>query len=317
MEVISKGMLTTVQDAGRTGWQQYGVPVCGAMDGLSMELANLLVGNAPDAAVLEITGLGPTLKFEENTCFAICGADFGGRLEGNPMQVGKAYYAPAGSTLALGAAKTGFRACIAFAGGIDLPPVMGSRATYLKGKFGGFCGRALEKGDKLPLGPCPWLFDLDKRELDPAWHKELLSRRPIRVVLGPQDSAFSARGIETFLNTEYTVTPESDRMGFRLDADALIEYAPGRDGNIISDGIAMGAIQIPSGKPIVMMADRQTTGGYAKIANIIACDLPRFAQKKAGDKVRFAAVTPAEARQALLRRRRALEDLAARLGSEE
>jgi len=317
MEVLAKGMLTTVQDAGRTGWQQYGVPVCGAMDSLSMELANLLVGNDPGAAVLEITGLGPTLKFEENTYFAVCGADFGGRLDGRPVQPGWAYFAPAGSTLTLGAAKNGFRACIAFGGGIDLPPVMGSRSTYLKGKFGGFEGRALEKGDKLPLGLCPWLPCLEKRVLDPSWHEELCSRRPIRVVLGPQDSAFSKTGIETFLGTEYTVSPESDRMGFRLEAEALIEYALDRDGNIISDGIAMGAIQIPSGKPIVMMADRQTTGGYAKIANVTVCDLPRFAQLRAGDRVRFAAVTPAEARQALLRRRRALEDLAAALAGLE
>ena len=129
MEVIAKGMLTTVQDAGRTGWQQYGVPVCGAMDSLSMELANLLVGNEPDAAVLEITGLGPTLKFEEDTCFALCGADFGGRLDKTPVEPGRAYFAPAGSVLTLGAAKNGFRGCLAFAGGIDLPPVMGSRST--------------------------------------------------------------------------------------------------------------------------------------------------------------------------------------------
>lgn len=317
MEVIAKGMLTTVQDAGRTGWQQYGVPVCGAMDSLSMELANLLVGNEPGAAVLEITGMGPTLKFEEPAYFALCGADFGARLGDAPVEPGRAYFAPAGSLLKMGAAKTGFRGCLAFAGGIDLEPVMGSRSTYIKGRFGGFRGRPLEKGDRLPLGSCPWLDGLEHRVLDRSWHKELMSKRPIRVVLGPQDSAFSHKGIETFLGTEYTVTPESDRMGFRLDADALIEYAPGRDGNIISDGIAMGAIQIPSGKPIVMMADRQTTGGYAKIANIIGCDLPRFAQMKAGDKVRFAAVTPDEARATLLRRRRALEDLAMRLRTGE
>ena len=317
MEVLAKGMLTTVQDAGRTGWQQYGVPVCGAMDGLSMELANLLVGNEPGAAVLEITGLGPTLKFHRDTYFALCGADFGGRLDRTPVETGRAYFAPAGSVLTLGAARKGFRGCIAFAGGMDLPPVMGSRSTYLKGGFGGFKGRALEKGDHLPLAPCPWLPNLENRVLDPMWHQELTSQRPIRVVLGPQTDAFSQAGIETFLNTEYTVTSESDRMGFRLEGDSLIEYAPGRDGNIISDGIAMGAIQIPSGKPIVMMADRQTTGGYAKIANVIACDLPRFAQLKAGDKLRFAAVTPAQARQALLRRRSALADLEARLKAGE
>ena len=226
VEILAKGMLTTVQDAGRTGWQQYGVPVCGAMDSLSMELANLLVGNEPGAAVLEITGLGPTLKFEKNTWFALCGADFGALLDNAPVEPGRACFAPAGSVLRLGAAKTGFRGCIAFAGGIDLPPVMGSRSTYLKGKFGGFEGRALEKGDRLPLGLCGWLSGGANRVLDPVWHRELMSRRPIRVVLGPQDSAFSRKGIDTFLNTEYTVTPESDRMGFRLDAEALIEYAP-------------------------------------------------------------------------------------------
>ena len=301
IKVIAPGLLTTLQDGGRYGYQQFGVPVCGAMDRYSLNLANLLAGNDPDEAALEITYLGPTLQFERGCAFAICGGRFAAKLDGCPIEHARAYSAAPGSVLEIGAVQEGFRGYLAVSGGFAVEPVLGSRSTYLKGGFGGLNGRKLQKEDVLPLrDPAIWLPFMDQRTFEPDTWRYPLADRPIRVVLGPQQERFSERGIETFLSEEYKVTQESDRMGYRLDGKA-IEYAEGCDGNIISDGIVMGAVQVPSGKPIIMMADRQTTGGYSKIATVITADLPLLAQKQAGDKLRFEAVTPEAA--AMLRRK--------------
>ena len=304
-----KGLLTTVQDLGRIGYQRYGMPVCGAMDHYAMELANILVGNPRGEAVIEATVLGPTLVFGEAEVFAITGGDFGPTLNGQPIENDRAYLAEAGDTLALPMAKAGARAYIAFAGGLDLEEVMGSRSTFLKGGVGGFQGRAIKEGDEIGLrAPCEDLPDLEDRAVPVKLLPPLQDHVTVRFTYGPQDDLFSAAGKRTFAASEYTLSDKSDRMGFRMDGPA-VERAAGSDGNIISDGICFGAIQITNGQPIVMMADRQTTGGYPKLGCVITADLPLLAQLKAGDKVRFQPVSAAAAQAEYRRQQQALAKL--------
>lgn len=301
IEIIKKGMLATVQDGGRFGYQQFGMQVAGAMDQFALSLANILVGNEQSTEAIEATIIGPTIAFHEANIFAICGADMSPQLNGQPIENNRAYVANKGDELRMAIAKKGARAYIAFSGGLVADLVMGSRSTYVKGKIGGKDGRALTDGDTLEFrAPATQLPNLPFRyvgQLGPCYN----ANPTIRVILGPQDDMFTKAGIETFLSGEYEVTQENDRMGYRLSGPP-VEAAEGCDGNIISDGICMGAVQIPGDQPIVMMADRQTTGGYAKIANVISADLPLLAQLKAGDKLRFAKIGVAEA-QAIYRER--------------
>lgn len=307
-----KGLLTTVQDLGRFGYQRYGMPVCGAMDHSAMELANILVGNPRDEAVLEATVLGPTMVFDEPEIFATTGGDLSPTLNGQPIENGRAYLAASGDVLSLPLARAGARAYIAFAGGLDVEKVMGSRSTFLRGGVGGFRGRAIRDGDRIGLRvPCGYLPDLKDRSLPAALLPALQDRVTVRFTYGPQDDLFSAAGKRTFLASEYVLSDRSDRMGFRLDGPAVAR-AEGSDGNVISDGICFGAIEITDGQPIVMMADRQTTGGYPKIGCVITADLPLLAQLKSGDKVRFRPVSVAAAQAAYRRQRERLDALAAR-----
>ncbi len=304
-----KGLLTTVQDLGRIGYQRYGMPVCGAMDHYAMELANILVSNPRSEAVIEATVIGPTIVFGEAEIFAVTGGDFGPTLNGQPIENDRAYLAEAGDVLSLPMAKAGARAYIAFAGGLDLEEVMGSRATFLKGGVGGFNGRPIHDGDEIGLrAPCEYLPDLEDRFVPAKMLPSLTDQVTVRFTYGPQDDLFSAAGKHTFASSEYTLSDKSDRMGFRLDGPA-VERAAGSDGNIISDGICFGAIQITNGQPIVMMADRQTTGGYPKLGCVITADLPLLAQLKAGDRVRFRPVSVAAAQAVYLRQKKALDKL--------
>lgn len=302
--VLNPGVLTTVQDFGRIGYQQFGVSVSGAMDPRAMRFANLLVGNPENEAVLECTMLGPQLQFDETTIIAVTGGNLGPTLDGQPLKTYCAYKVNAGQTLRFAGLRSGCRAYIAFAGGLDIPEVMGSRSTYMKAKIGGFKGRKLEKGDAIGFrDPKTELFNLDKRSLTP----EFVPRDvyTLHVIMGPQDDMFTEEGIKTFLSETYTVTPEFDRMGCRLDGPVIAHV---NGGDIISDGIAFGAVQVPSaGKPIIMLADRQTTGGYTKIANVMTADFRILAQLKAGDKVRFEKISVAAAQEALLAERGALK----------
>lgn len=290
----SGGMLTTVQDSGRTGYQQFGVPVSGVMDPRSFAFANILVGNDIDEAVLEITMLGPMIQFDEANIIAITGGNLSPVLNGVPMPMYTAVKVNAGDMLSFGVQASGCRAYLAVAGGMDIAPVMGSRSTYLKAKIGGIEGRKLDKGDAIafraPKTDLPNLANGGRSiELEDFSAKE----KTLRVIMGPQDDAFTDEGIATFLGNSYSVTNQFDRMGCRLDGEVVKHI---KDGNIISDGISMGAVQIPSeGKPIIMLADRQTTGGYTKIANVITADFPLIAQCKFGDMIRFKKITVAEA----------------------
>lgn len=288
MKILSSGPLSTIQDAGRFGVLGKGFSPGGAMDSEAMALANLLVGNAPGVGVIEMTMLGLSARFDCDGVIAVTGADMSPKRNGVPIERYCAVAVRAGDELTMGAAKNGMRAYLAVAGGFDLPLVMGSVSTNLKCGLGGFQGRKLQNGDELPLNQRTSVFR--PRKLPPTDYPDCIT---LRVLLGPQDDAFTQRGIETFLGSVYTVTDKADRMGIRLSGER-IESKNGVD--ILSDGIAAGSVQIPaSGTPIIMMADRQTTGGYAKIATVISTDLSRAAQARPGTRIRFAQVTQAEA----------------------
>lgn len=302
------GVLTTIQDEGRYGYEQFGMSPAGPMDLRAFRTANILVGNPSGESALEATVLGPSLRFGRDNVIALTGADMGPTLNGQPCPMYQAVAVRAGDLLKLGAAKTGCRAYIAFAGGLDVPQVMGSRATALQNKVGGWQGRKLAKGDQIGFrAPNPGLA-LPRTAPVPA---PAGREATIRVILGPQDDAFTEEGVNTFLNQPYTVSKDFDRMGCRLEGPVIRHKT---DGNIISDGMVTGAIQVPtSGQPIIMLAERQTVGGYTKIATVISADLPLVGQRKTGDVIRFQAVTVEEAHRLWREENRELEELSARL----
>lgn len=292
IEILQGGLLTTVQDLGRFSYQQFGVSPGGAMDSRSFRLANILVGNDVQEAALEATLMGPQLRFTTPGVFAVTGGDLQPRLNGAPVAMYRAVTAKEGDVLSFVGPKTGCRSYIAFHGGLDVPQVMGSRSTLLRGGIGGYEGRKLRAGDRIGFRvPKKRVSNLQRRQLP----QEDFSAREVtlRILLGPQEDRFTERGIQTLLQCPYTVTPECDRMGYRLEGP-VIEHTT--DANIISDGIALGSIQVPgNGQPIIMMADRQSTGGYTKIGNVISVDLPKLAQCRAGTKLRFCRVEIDEA----------------------
>ena len=294
IRILKGGMLTTVQDLGRTGYQSQGFSVAGVMDVRSFKIANLLLDNPENEAVLEFTLIGPTLEFTSATIIAITGGDFQPTINGEPAPMYTAIYMNKGDVLKFGSARTGSRGYIAFSSYLDIPVVMGSRCTNLKSRIGGFKGRKLQAGDyinfRIKRRYLPFFLSRKLEPDDFAQEKDTL-----RVIMGPQNHKFSKQGIETFLTTEYTVTSEFDRMGCRLDGAYI---APKESSDIISDGIAFGSIQVPShGKPIILLADRQTTGGYAKIATVASVDLPKLVQRKTDHKIKFKAITVQEAQE--------------------
>ena len=294
-KVIQSGLLTTVQDLGRYGYQQYGVPVSGAMDDYALRIANLLAGNNEGEACLEMTLLGPQLQVLADTVVAITGADLSPMLNNSSIPMWEAVVVGQGDTLSFPCPRRGCRSYLAVVGGIDVPRVMGSSSTYIKSHIGGFEGRALRAGDYLKGGRArPGILG---RGLPPQFIPEYRNQSELRVMLGPQDDHFTENGIHTFLHSEYTISMEADRVGYRLQGP-WIEHKTGAD--IISDGIPFGAVQVPrDGLPIVLLADRHTTGGYTKIAVVITADIPKLAQAKPGDEMRFLQITEAEAQRSL------------------
>jgi antagonist of KipI len=294
LEIWEPGLLTTVQDGGRVGWARYGVPPSGPLDKAAFRAANRLVGNPPDAAGLEITLTGPTLRCSRPSLVAVCGAEFELWAGSIRVPTWHAVFLRAGQWLYFGERRQGARAYLAVDGGMDVPLFLDSRSTYLTGGFGGVEGRALRRGDRLPLGPGALQPSMRAGQAWPAFERPPYTSAPtLRVVLGPQDDHFTQAGLETFLSTAYELTPESNRMGARLKGPPIQH----RDTTgIVSDGVVIGSVQVPaSGQPIVMLADHQTTGGYPKIATVIQADLPLLAQIVPGDYVRFDAVSLAEA----------------------
>ena len=297
IRVLKGGMLTTVQDLGRTGYQSQGFSVAGVMDVRSFRIANLLLDNPENEPVLEFTLIGPTLEFTSATIIAITGGDFQPTVNEEPVPMYTALYMNKGDILKFKSARTGSRGYIAFSSYLDVPVVMGSRCTNLKSKIGGFKGRKLQEGDymnfRIKRRYLPFFLSR-KLELDDVNEFEK-DETVLRVVMGPQDDRFSKQGIETFLNSEYTVTSDFDRMGCRLEGPYI---AAKESSDIISDGIAFGSIQVPAhGKPIILLADRQTTGGYAKIATVASVDIPKLVQRKTDHKIRFQPITVQEAQE--------------------
>jgi len=294
IHVLEPGPQTTVQDAGRGGHMRYGIPPSGPVDRRSFVLANRLVGNPDGAAALEFTLLGPRLRAEAPCSVAVTGADAPLTLNDAPTPAWTTLTLAAGDVVKVGAARSGVRGYIAVAGGIDVPPALGSRATYLRGRMGGLHGRALARDDRLPLGAPP---TPRRRTVPPAARPQWGGEPVLHVVLGPQADRFTAEGIAAFLGSTYDVLPQSDRMGARLRG-APIAHARGHD--IISDGIALGSVQVPGdGQPIVLLMDRQSTGGYTKIATVCSFDIARVGQAKPGQRLRFTAVDVASAHRLL------------------
>ena len=297
VKVIIPGALTTVQDAGRYGYQSSGIQTSGVMDHKAYEEANALVGNTGGEAVLEATLFGGMMEVTADTVAAVTGADMEPKVNNVPCGMNRPVLLRAGDTLSLDMAKSGCRSYIAFAGGVDVPVVLGSRSTNMKCRMGGYKGRPLQTGDAFETGL--WGEEAAERYeevRDRSFPAEAYtSPIEVRVIEGPQAEYFTEKGKETFYSARYTISDQSDRMGYRLEGEA-IESVDGTD--IISDGIAFGAVQVPaSGRPIVLLADRQTTGGYAKIATVCSFDIPRVVQGKPGDTVCFRRISLEEAQR--------------------
>lgn len=311
--VESPGIQTTVQDEGRFGCQQFGVSPAGPMDTQSFYLANILAGNKRSEGVLEMTFSGPTLRFEKDNIIAVAGGDMSPSINGKPMPTYQAVLVRAGDTLSFGVGTSnGCRGYLAFAGGLDVPLVMGSKSTLMRNKMGGIQGRKLEKGDTIGfVNPKTSLPNMEMRRLTPeVFPKKELT---LRVIAGPQDTEFTEEELKRFFWYSAEITNEFDRMGCRLKREEPLLHKG--DGNIITDGISFGSIQVPSnGQPIIMLADRQSTGGYTKIGTVISTDLPKLAQSVPGYRVRFIRVGIELAQNLYIRRLKELKALEKQLG---
>jgi antagonist of KipI len=296
LRVIKPGMQTTIQDEGRWGWQANGVPVAGPMDPVSHRLANALVGNPRHAATLEVTLLGPEIEFDDDRLVAVAGAEFEMTLDGRPARIHTAFQAPSGSRLRFGGRRLGARAYLAVSGGVAVTPTLGSRATHLVSRMGGLDGRALRSGDVLPLGAPtgPVKSGSAAQPIVPLPDRHAT----VRVLPGPQLDYFAPDALDRLQSTPFVVGQNSDRMGFRLEGPRLT-HARGAD--IISDATALGALQVPaSGQPILLMADRQTTGGYPKLAHVISADIPLAGQLAPSDRISFVVCSARVAMTALI-----------------
>jgi len=301
IRILNGGMLTTVQDLGRLGYSAYGVSPGGAMDSWAMKIANRLVGNDDGRGGLEITSTGLKIQWRTDALFSITGGDLGAFLNDQPLRPWCAYPAKKGDILGFNKGHWGLRAYLAIAGGFELPKVMGSQSTDLKGKFGGFLGRKLLKGDELSIG------NNTTKDVSPMIEKEVPENmrgyedfHVLRVISGPHEDRFTEGGIKEFFRETFHVGQAFDRMGYRLEGKKI---DPGDEADILSDGMMFGAIQVPGdGIPIIMGADRQTTGGYRKIAHVISLDLGKLAQKTWKDPVKFKEISLDQAHRELKER---------------
>lgn len=294
IKVIRPGFFTTVQDFGRVGYQKFGMPVAGVMDNFSYRVANYLVGNNEGEAVLEATFLGPELEFNCDLSIAVTGASMNPKLNSNEIPMWESIKVSKGDRLSLGTITKGLRSYIAFSGKINVELVNNSKSTYVKSGIGGFKGRRLMDNDELNIEVSEEI--IYGKYMDSRFIPEINKKETIKVVLGPQDDYFTQEGINIFLNEKgYKISKEADRMGYRLEGEK-VEHKETAD--IISDGAVFGSIQVPAnGQPIILMADRQTTGGYTKIATVISPDLPMLAQMGSECEIVFEKVSIKEAHE--------------------
>ena len=302
IQVLAPGLLTTVQDLGREGFGPMGVSPSGAADPIALRVGNRLVGNPERAAALEMTLLGGTFLFPQGGEIALTGSDFGATLDQAPVALWTSASVKPGQTLRLGSTRSGARCYLCVQGGIAVEPFLGSASTHLLSGLGGFQGRALRKGDVLNIGAATGAYR--KRSVAPKAVQALAPRKILRATPGPQIDCFSASSQELFYSSVYRVTEESNRMGLRLDGPALPEGAAGQ---MITEGVSLGAVQITaSGTPIILFVEQQTTGGYAKIANVISADLPSLGQLRPRDEIRFEQVDWESAHSASLEQEKLL-----------
>ena len=299
IQVVRCGFMALVQDQGRFGFQELGVSVSGAADKEALDVGNVLVGNPPGSAALEVMLGDFEIEFIESMMFALTGAETEASLDDVPVGRNLSYKAHAGSRLSLSNVGQGLRAYISVQGGIDTPIILGSRSTHITSGIGGLEGRALQPGDVLKVGGSELGDEYSSRFWD--GYESPTDELSIRVVLGPQDDEFSESGIETFLSSVYVVSDQSNRQGLRLEGSG-IESRNGRY-DIVSDAVVNGSIQVPGdGKPIILLSDRQTTGGYLKIATVASVDLPRLGQAYPGNRITFSAVSVEESQQLFIER---------------
>ena len=305
LSVIEPGLLTSVQDLGREGYQDIGVPPSGAMDSFALRAGNLILKNSIGEAGLEMTAKGGTFEVLKDLVVAFTGGDMEAEVNDRPLRRWEAVEIKAGSVLSFGYVKKGCRGYLCIAGGIDVPSVLGSKSTYMMGRLGGYRGRALRKGDKLSVGDLRASpEDIIGRLLNPDIIPPDTLEKEIRIVLGPQDDYVADDGINEFFDALWKVSPKANRMGYRFEGGPAVKWAkkattdiggPNPD-NIIDDGIPLGGIQLPGGvEPIVLLVDGPSAGGFVKIGCVIRADIDRLGQGKTGDPIKFKPVTPDEA----------------------
>ena len=323
LKIISAGLLTTVQDLGRYGFQKEGVIVSGAMDAFALRVGNLLVGNAEGAAGIEATFFGPKIRFEADHLVAITGGDLSPTLNGERVKMWRPIYVSKGSQLEFGPPSLGCRAYVAVSGSFDIPKVMGSLSTYLRAEFGGLKGRALKAGDLIaapgptargrlllqhltpPPGRGAWVQA--RWTPDPQLLPQLAVHPTIRAIKGPEYDWFMEKSHHEFWHQEFVVTSDSDRMGYRLHGPALTLKA---EKELISSAVAFGTIQVPAdGYPIALLADHQTTGGYPRLAQAITADFSKLAQVPLGKKIRFQEVSLEEAQYLYIRQEQDIDQI--------
>lgn len=313
LKIIKNGLQTSIQDLGRIGFQKYGVIASGAMDTYSHRVANLLVGNKENEATIEITLIGPVIHFEEDAFIALCGGDLSPAINGQPIHMWQTTAVPKDSVLSFGAPRSGCRAYLAIAGGIDVPHIMGSKSTYLRAAIGGFQGRTLQAGDFIKAGPISRERSSSLLEAiisKPVWRIQAPSyfdEPVVHMMPGRQFELFDDNSKKRIFTESFVVSSHSDRMGYRLEGSPLALAEPKE---LISEAVAFGSIQVPSdGNPIVLLADRQTTGGYPKIGQVASADLPLIAQLKAGDRIRFKEISLEEAQRLYLEQEQQIRQL--------
>lgn len=321
IEVLETGLSTTVQDTGRYGHYHIGMPPAGAMDQYAHKVANYLVGNEADAATLEMTYAGPDLEFTEDAVVSVTGADMSPKLNGDLVETWSSIRVESGDTLSFEFATEGVRSYLAIAGGIDVPEVMESRSTYTLIGIGGHEGRELEEGDELPVEETTDGSDLVGSEIDEQYVPDYANNDTVRVVMGLCEYRLTDEGRERFLGTEWTISNEADRVGYRLggeDIESMFEerdqpFGAGPDPtNVVDLGYPVGSIQM-AGQPIVLMRDAVTGGGYATVATVASTDRGMLAQMRTHRDITFEAVDVDEALEARTRQDRHLEEIQAQL----
>lgn len=324
MMIINKtGLLDTIQDLGRYGYQKYGVVASGAMDAWAHRIANIIVGNVESEATLEMTLVGPHILFEQDTLIAVCGGNLQPTIDEEPIPMWKPVYIRKNTLLKFGRALAGCRTYLAVADGFDLPSIMNSKSTYLKAEIGGYNGRPLHKNDELLLNKQSAFTECFSNKLEPIdkytkfqtprWYVSpeliptLSTTYEVRFTRGRQFDLFNKLSKSTFIDTPFTVSSQSDRMGYRLNGPTLALSTPEE---LISEAVSFGSVQVPpDGNPIILTADRQTTGGYPKIAEIATVDHSLIAQAKPGDQLIFKEITIEQSQNLYIEQEKMLNEL--------